>query len=310
MKKIAIIGFGSHVSKNILPAISRSSEIDVVAIYVRDVNKYTKKAGELGCTVKHISEKISSDIDWVYISTPISTHYKLIEKYLLAGKNVICEKPITDDSKKTEALYDLSNKGGLKLFEVCMYKYHKQYHHIENLVSDNSNPVKKIHVSFTIPHLSKDDIRYKKFLSGGALLDVGYYPVSLLFMLLGEPSEVELVKLSESGYEVDLSGVAIFKYDHMYCIAEWAIGAPYTNEVKVFTEDAIITYDRFFSKPETYPTKANVKHGFKVSDVEIGEDDQFVNMFEKIVFNDQVGYEKESNLTIALNNFLINLYQK
>lgn len=310
MKKLAIIGFGSHVSKNILPAIVRSGKIEVGAIHVRDVYKYTNKAEEANCVVKSISEKVSDDIEWVYISTPISTHYELVEKYLLAGKNIICEKPITDESEKTRKLYDLSNKRGLKLFEVCMYKYHKQYRHIMDLVLDSSKPVKKIHASFTIPHLSESDIRYKKSLSGGALLDVGYYPVSLLYMLLGKPNGIDLVKLSAPDYEVDLSGVAVFKYDHLYCIAEWAIGAPYTNEVKVVTEDKIITYDRFFSKPETYSTKANVKQGFDSFDIGIGEDDQFVNMFEEIICDNEYKYEEEARSTMDLNALLVGLYSK
>jgi len=310
MKKLAIIGFGAHVSKNILPAIERSEKIEVGAIYVRDVGKYINKADEVNCIVKSISEKVSNDIDWVYISTPISTHYDLIERYLLAGKNIICEKAITDDPEKTKKLYDLSNKRGLKLFEVCMYKHHKQYRHIMDLVLDTSNPVKKIHASFTIPHLSESDIRYKKSLSGGALLDVGYYPISLLYMLLGKPNEIDLVKLSAPGYEVDLSGVAVFKYEHLYCIAEWAIGAPYTNEVKVITEDKIITYDRFFSKPETHFTKASVKQGFDTFDIGIGEDDQFVNMFEEIIYDSQFKYEVEASSTMELNELLIGLYSK
>lgn len=285
MKKIAIIGFGNHVTKNILPALERMIELEVGAVYVRDTSKYKELAIEHCITLKDINEGIADEVDWVYISTPISTHFELASKYIKLGKNVICEKPLTDSLEKTKALFNLAEQHGVKLHEVCMYQYHKQFQHLKRSVSERLHTLRSVAVKFSIPHLDKGDIRYKKDTCGGAILDVGYYPISLIISLFGEPKEIKSIKNGGTGFEVDLFGVAIFDYDSFHCVAEWGIGLPYTNEVTVITENQMLKYDRIFSKPATFKTGVLVQEGFESYSIDIGEDDQFVNMFYSIIFN-------------------------
>jgi len=309
MMEIAVIGFGNHVTKNILPAINRLNDIYVESIYVRYPTKYAGKALMHELTVKHINETIAEDVEWVYISTPISTHYKLAKKYLNLKKNVICEKPLTDSLEKTKELIELAESKGVRLHEVCMYQFHKQYEHLREFISNNAGSLKSLTARFTIPHLAKDDIRYVKALGGGALLDVGYYPVSLLVSLFGKPNNIKAAKFSEDGYEVDLLGSAIFEYDDFYCIAEWGIGLPYFNEVTAITETTVIKYDRSFSKPETFPTKAQIREGFDSSETDIGCDDQFVNMFKSIILGDSSRRADVNGSVLCLSEILEDLSQ-
>mgnify|MGYP000070371404 CR=1 FL=1 len=216
MRKIAIIGFGNHVRKNILPAISRIDDMVIDAIYVRDRAKYLASAQDYNVTIKTLGDKLSTEVKWVYISTPISTHYDLVGKYLNAGKNVICEKPLTDSLEKTKHLFELADINKVILHEVYMYKYHKQFEHLQGTIKENLRSLKTVSTKFTIPHLERNDIRYKKELSGGALLDVGFYPVSLIISLFGEPKEIKCILNNEDGYEVDLFGAAIFVFENFY----------------------------------------------------------------------------------------------
>jgi len=297
MKKIALIGFGKHATKNIIPAISRLKDIDVESVYVRKVDNYLAKADEHGVSVKRIDESINDEVQWVYISTPISTHYELIRKYLELGKNVICEKPLTDDLKKTRVLFELAKQEGVKLYEVNMYHYHRQFEHLKNTISENLGTLKKVNARFTIPHLPKDDIRYQNKMGGGSLLDVGFYPISIITSLFGSPTNIHSTQFSEVGYKVDLFGSAIFEFGSFYCIAEWGIGLPYTNEVIVTTEKQIIKYDRIFSKTETIQTFVKIKEGLDTYTVDIGNDDHFVNMLRVQLFN------------MLPNNYTVNIKQ-
>ena len=285
MKKIAIIGFGNHIIKNILPAIERLNWLEVDSIYVRDVQKYISKAKEQNVELKNISKSIGKDVNWVYISTPISTHFDLSKKYLELEKNVICEKPLTNNSSQTEELFQIAKNKQLFLHEVSMYKYHKQYKHLEEFVNKNKQYIKVVKTSFTIPHLNANDIRYKKELGGGALLDVGYYPLSIITSLFGKPNNMNLNTFTEKNYVVDLFGTALFEYDDFYCIGEWGIGLPYSNEITVLTETKSVKYERIFSKPETFLTKVKIKEGFESREIEIGKDDQFVNMFKTLLLS-------------------------
>lgn len=290
MQKLAIIGYGDHVKKNILPAISRVSDITIEAIYVRDPMKYIKHGKNDGHPIKFIEDKVSADVDWVYIATPIATHFKFSEIYLTEGKNVICEKPLTDNAEKTLALLSLAKKNKVQLYEVCMYQNHKQFLHLKRSILDNFVSLKCVHSVFTVPHFEENNIRYKKNLSGGALLDVGYYPISLIVSLFGEPKDIQSINYSNAGFNVDLFGSAMFIYDHFYCIAEWGIGLPYANNTIIVTESQTITYNRCFSKTKKIITEASIFNTIENNNktITIGRDDQFANMFTNIVVNNKV----------------------
>lgn len=277
MPKIAIIGFGAHIRKNILPAISRMQDTEVEAIYTRKPEKH-HPTNQSTITIKTLEEIPGNEVEWVYIATPISTHFDLTKKYLNLGKNVICEKPITETTENTKALFDLARKKGLQLHEVQMYKFHKQYTHLKHTIEENRSNIKTFRAKFTIPHLNQDDIRYKKELGGGALMDVGFYPISIIISLFGLPDDIKPIKFSEDKYDVDLFGAALLDYNHFYCIAEWGIGLAYTNEVSFTINDKHIIYERIFSKPHELSTSATIIKDGNAQKITIGPDDHFVNM--------------------------------
>ena len=285
MTKIAIVGFGEHVGKNILPALSRMDDVIVDAIYVRDVDKYRQKAKESNVKVRSLDSNIGPKIRWVYIATPISTHYDLACKFLNLGKNVICEKPLSDSPNMAMRLFDIAKKNMVVLQEVCMYKHHRQYAHLQSLVEQKREAIKTFSAQFTIPHLARDNFRYQRQLGGGALRDVGFYPISIISSLFGEAKKIDYISYGEDRYDVDLYGIATFSFEGFYCSAQWGIGLPYSNVATFTTESQVVTYDRIFSKPESLKTAASVREKSDSYRVEIGEDDQFVNMFRKFLQN-------------------------
>jgi dTDP-3,4-didehydro-2,6-dideoxy-alpha-D-glucose 3-reductase len=301
MEKIAIVGFGGHVVKNVIPAIRRSGFLDIESIYVRDPDRYSRKGKEFSLIVRDQNQEIEGDVKWIYIATPISTHYQLAKKYLELGKNVICEKPLTQRLENTAELFMIAEENNLKLHEVCMYKHHKQYVSLKDYVSTNHEKIRAVNTKFTIPHLPKGDIRYNKFLGGGALLDVGYYPISILVSLFGKPESIKSRKYGGVQYEVDLFGCALFDYGDYYCMAEWGIGQPYSNEISIITDLEVMRYERIFSKPDTLVTIAESKNGSGMKQFVIGEDDQFVNMLKWMFSNtDPTPHRNFSSEVIAI----------
>lgn len=287
MAKLAIIGFGNHVIKNILPALKKIEDLQIVALYVRDIEKYKTKAQDNQVKLESVDNLAKTDADWVYISTPISTHYAFAKQALMLKKNVICEKPLTESVRKSQELQELAKRQHCILHEVCMYLHHKQYKYLAQLVATNKPKIKSVTARFTIPHLSKEDIRYRKELAGGALLDVGYYPISIMINLFGRPNSIQSVTHGEEGYEVELSGSAILNYEDFYCIAEWGIGLPYANELNLVLAEEKYQFNRIFSKPASLNTTVDLFSGFKHEVIEIGSEDQFVNMFDFLMKNDE-----------------------
>ena len=287
MEKIAIIGFGNHVIKNILPALLNISEVSIEAIYVRDPDKYVVQSEKYGIAVKSTYAIDETKASWIYICTPISSHYKYARQALALRKNVICEKPVSENSKQTQELYQLAKSSGLHFVEMCMYKYHSQYKYLEKLVAEIYDDIKSVRTQFKIPHLSENDIRYQRSLGGGALLDVGYYPISIIVNLFGIPNGLSKVIKTEPTYTVDLFGSALMDYDNFYCTANWAIGAPYSNDLVIETTDTRYIFERAFSKPPHLETVLTKNKEGVIERIVIEGDDHFGNFF-KAAINNQV----------------------
>jgi NDP-hexose-3-ketoreductase len=283
---LAIIGFGDHVQRNILPTLEKLQDIMVKYIVVRDLDKYKHQTNFFFITdlSKVLADK---DITSVYIATPISSHYKYVKEALTAGKNVLCEKSLATSFKDSEELVNLAKRTNVKLQEVVMYQYHDQFIWLKNYLKNECNGrLVKIHTSFQIPHLSPDNIRYSKNLGGGALLDVGFYPLSMIISLLGMPNMVKSILTAQPSYSVDLSGIAIFNFKELYAVAEWGIGRLYKNEIILEFEDHQVNVGRAFSKPPSLQTIATItkKNGDR-EEISINSCDHFYRLFSDF-FND------------------------
>lgn len=302
MTTLAIVGFGNHVIKNILPTLKKFSDVKVDCVYVRNIAKYEATANQYDMTLANISELKKCKADWVYIATPIATHFELVKQALELGKNVICEKPMTDSSSNTAALLQLAKDKGLKLYEVCMYIHHRQFKFIQELIQSDIQNLRSVHAKFSIPHLDPSDIRYKKEMAGGALLDVGYYPISIILNLFGTPKSKIMHTYSAAGYEVDLYGTCIFQYESFYCVAEWGIGQQYKNELSLEFSENNFVFERAFSKPSNLKTKYHNISASNITTMELDEDDQFFNLF-KTIFNGGLKEQNAFDVIDLMGNF-------
>lgn len=304
MFKFSIIGFGGHVRKNILPAIGRSKSFQIDNIYVRDPNNYKDLCSQHDLNCFSVNEISISNSNWFYISTPISSHYELVKECLLLGKNVICEKPLTISKAEAIDLFSIADKKKVILYEVDMYKHHLLYENLRKITKENLKNIKSFSVKFSIPHLKEDDIRYDPGLGGGALRDVGYYPISLITSLFNSPLKISASIFSEKEYKVDLSGSAILTYDNFYCTAEWGIGLPYSNRAILVTEDSEISFERIFSKPHDLETIVTTKRANGISHKNICKDDQFLNMFTYISKSSKENFIYNREISILVHDVM------
>tara|TARA_B110000305_G_C19352070_1_gene594812 strand:- start:212 stop:1156 length:945 start_codon:yes stop_codon:yes gene_type:complete len=304
MHKFSIIGFGGHTQKNILPAFSRSNNLQIDGVYVRDVSRYSELVNSHDLKCFSVTDIHLSPSDWFYISTPIASHYDLVKKCLLLKKNVICEKPLTLSKTHVTELFNIADDNNVTLYEVDMYKHHRQFKHLKKATIENFSDLKSLSVKFSIPHLADNDIRYSPSMGGGALRDVGYYPISLITSLFNFPSNINSSIFSEIRYEVDLSGSALFTYDNFYCVAEWGIGQPYSNNVKLITKNAELSYDRIFSKPHNFETAVRTKETAGMEEKLIGQDDQFLNMLSHITESPEEDFIRNRQTSILVHDVI------
>lgn len=284
MKNIAIVGLGNHVRKNIIPTFEQL-DWRIKYFVVRDRHKY--KSGDFQGTIVDDISSILADrsIDYFYIATPISTHYQFSKIALTHGHNVICEKPITVKREELRELEAIAEKNGCSLHQVVMYKHHRQYLRLkELLLSGTYGAPKHVFLSFKIPHLPKSDIRYDRLKGGGALLDVGFYPLSAALDLFPDAELFNSVMTSEPGYDVDLAGAALLVDSKNTIITcQWSIGACYENKLVLDFSGHRVIAERIFSKPSSFETALSVYNTMGGKEqIETGRDDQFLNMFSQL----------------------------
>ena len=154
------------------------------------------------------------DVDVVYVASPHGLHLDHVRMLLEAGKPVLCEKAITLDAAQAEELVALAREKDLFLMEAMWMACHPLVRHLREraracdfgalrqLVADLGWVVRK----------PPTDRMFAPELGGGALLDMGIYPLTLAQLFLGEPAELTAVAhLAETG--IDLNLVLAARYD-------------------------------------------------------------------------------------------------
>lgn len=154
-----------------------------------------------------------SQVDAIYVATPHPAHKDNAILALNAGKPVLCEKPFSVNAIEAQSMVDAATKNNVALMEAMWARFLPHYAKVREIIS--SGVLGKIHTIHAdhgqrladrnIPRLVEPE------LAGGALLDLGIYPVSFAHMILGNPTSVtSSAVLTDKG--VDAQTSMIFDY--------------------------------------------------------------------------------------------------
>ena len=166
----------------------------------------------------------SNDIDAVYISTPHTLHAELTVKAAGKGKHILCEKPAAVNLIEFQKVINTVREAGVFYMEGFMYRCHPQIPALLKLIKENKiGKVKKITSSFgfDMKNVIPESRLFNKKLAGGAILDVGLYPISFSRLIAGasvgkkflNPFEITAkAKLGKTG--VDEVASAKLKFDN------------------------------------------------------------------------------------------------
>jgi len=148
------------------------------------------------------------EVDIVYIATPHSHHLACAALALEHGKHVLIEKPLTLDADQAVAIRDLAADHGLLAMEAMWTRYLPHMVRLrEVLAADVIGEVRVLSADHTQNLPTDPDHRLNDLaLGGGALLDLGIYPVSFAWDVLGAPAEVlATAQLGETGADTDVA---------------------------------------------------------------------------------------------------------
>ncbi|MFZ0040317.1 MAG: Gfo/Idh/MocA family oxidoreductase, partial [Solirubrobacteraceae bacterium] len=152
------------------------------------------------------------EIEAVYISLPNSLHLEWTRRALQAGKHVLCEKPLGRRRRDVEAVFDVAERSDRLLMEAFMYRHNPQMARLTELVGSGAiGELRMIRGAFSFAIGGDSDVRLRRELDGGALMDVGCYCVNAARLLAGEPETVSAQQhLGGDGVDVAFAGVMRF----------------------------------------------------------------------------------------------------
>ncbi len=142
-------------------------------------------------------ESLAADptVDVVYVATPASRHEHDVLLFLEAGKHVLCEKPFALNAAQAERMVAAARERGLFLMDAMWTRFLPSYRHLVELVGDGAIGevlLVEADFGFVMPFDPASRL-YDPAQGGGALLDLGVYPLQLASLLLGTPDRVAAV---------------------------------------------------------------------------------------------------------------------
>lgn len=180
----------------VIPATQHSQFGTVTAIASRDLARAKAMATEFEIEKACGSYQqllADSDVDAVYIPLPNHLHVPWSIRALKAGKHVLCEKPIGLSVAEAEQLAGVAAAHPtLKIMEAFMYRHHPQWQAAREMVREGRiGRLRTIHMAFSYFNNDPANIRNQRDSGGGALMDIGCYPISMSrYIFDAEPQRV------------------------------------------------------------------------------------------------------------------------
>ena len=216
-----IIGSGS-IANAFSYSIQAATNSKLTSIFGRNPKKVDAFADKFHIDAHHqLDDFISSEeIDAIYVATPHSEHFFYALEAIKNGKHVLCEKPFTMNAYESMILLDLANAKNIFLMEAFMYRTHPQTRNILDNLHFLSDAKSKIMIEasfgFKADVLATHRLRNPE-LGGGAILDVGCYPLTMAKLIAGQLQGLAFAEpksLLATG-QLDETGVDLQSHAHL-----------------------------------------------------------------------------------------------
>jgi predicted dehydrogenase len=213
-----ILSTANIAVKKVIPAMQRSPWCEITAIASRDLARAREAASALNISTAYGSyEELLADesIEVVYNPLPNHLHVPWTLKAAEAGKHVLCEKPIALNAEEAKTLIDARDRYGVRIQEAFMVRTHPQWLETRRLIrSGRIGELRAISGFFSYFNPDPGNIRNHLEFGGGALMDIGCYPITISrFMFDAEPRRVLGLIARDSMFGTDTLTSAVLDFE-------------------------------------------------------------------------------------------------
>lgn len=193
-----VLGVANIAVKKVVPGMKLSTRAEVVAIASRNLNRAREAADELQIPAAYGSyEELLADknVDAIYNPLPNHLHVPWTIRAAEASKHVLCEKPVALSASEAEQLIEARDRTRVKIGEAFMVRTHPQWLRIRELVkAGHIGELQSIVSVFSYFNRDPGNIRNVPEFGGGAVMDIGCYPITMARFLFGrEPVRISSI---------------------------------------------------------------------------------------------------------------------
>ncbi|RZA33728.1 MAG: Gfo/Idh/MocA family oxidoreductase [Lysobacteraceae bacterium] len=250
--KWGILGTGG-ISHAFATALMETPGAELVAVGSRSMAGAEKFGAEFGAPRSYGTyEELCStgDVDIVYIGTPHTMHAENAMLALNGGKAVLCEKPFAMNLQETRKVVALAREKKLFLMEAMWTRYMPALTELRRIIASGAVGVpQQLHADFGFVAPTDPAHRVNNpDLGGGALLDLGIYPLSIASVIMGPVSKVQaLAQMSATGVDAQ-TGFTLLHEGGGMSICSCSMLARTTNELTVFGSLGRVRMDTMFHR--------------------------------------------------------------
>ena len=230
--KLGCVGAG-RIAKRMCRESRYVSGINFDYIYARNIEKAQKFAedNDLKFYTDNYGEFLDEG-DAVYIATPHLTHYEFAKRAIMAGKHVLCEKPLVLKKEQAEELYKLAKEKNVVLFEAIKTAYAPGFIRLISIAKSGViGEIKDVNATFTKLMTDRNCREFDPQQAGGSITELATYPLVAIIKLLG----LDYESLDSFSYKdengIDLYSKIIVKYKNAIATANVGLGVKSEGEL-------------------------------------------------------------------------------
>jgi predicted dehydrogenase len=264
--RVGVLSVAKIGTVKVIPAMQKCEHAEVVAIASRELARAQEAAAKLSIATAYGSyEELLADtsIDLIYNPLPNHMHVPWSIRAAEAGKHVLCEKPVGLDPKEVLCLIEARDRANVKIGEAFMIHVHPQWLRTREIVqSGEIGELRSMHCVFSFFNRDAANIRNKPEYGGGALMDIGCYPIHASRWIFGaEPRRVSarIERDPDFGIDHTISGLLDFPNGQALFTTSMQMN-PY-QRVQFFGAKGHIEIEIPFNAPPDRETRIFVRTG-------------------------------------------------
>ena len=220
----AYIGSG-NIARSTAHSITKGNHL-ITAVYSRNPETAKSFADKYKAEVFSDFDALleSDSYDGVYIATPHTSHLEYAVKVMKAGKPVLCEKPVGVTTAEVDLMLNAAKENDVYFCEAMWTWFSDMAKGVKSWINSNRlGKIKIVHIDYSFPGLmmSKNSRVLTPETAGGALLDVGIYPITYCYNLFGYPESIKCNGTIKNG--IDVQETVVLGYDGFECTLEMSL---------------------------------------------------------------------------------------